>query len=117
MENNMKNRVSILKKTLAKNIRRERKHRGLSQEEFADMVGISPQFISRLENLHNAASMETYMRIADVLELQLSELLIGCRIELTAGNASVNLLGGCSEHENRVCSRVIETILEVIRER
>ena len=48
-----------------------RKLRGLTQEELAEQVGVTPAFIGHLEapNIKKALSLDTLFDIADVLEI------------------------------------------------
>ena len=48
-----------------------RKLRGLTQEELAEQVGVTPDFIGRLEapNISKALSLDTLFDIAAVLEV------------------------------------------------
>lgn len=54
-----------------------RKIKGLTQEQLADEVGISPQYLSRIENgsYPKSVSLSTLMRIAQKLEVTMSRLL------------------------------------------
>lgn len=54
-----------------------RKIKGLTQEQLADEVGISPQYLSRIENgsYPKSVSLSTLMRIAQKLEVTMSKLL------------------------------------------
>jgi transcriptional regulator with XRE-family HTH domain len=51
-----------------------RKTRGLTQEALAEQVDLSPQYLSRLEGGHQSPSLETVARLAEALDLELSEL-------------------------------------------
>lgn len=54
-----------------------RKIKGLTQERLADDVGISPQYLSRIENgsYPKSVSLSTLMRIAQKLEVPMSKLV------------------------------------------
>lgn len=54
-----------------------RKIKGLTQERLADDVGISPQYLSRIENgsYPKSVSLSTLMRIAQKLEVTMSKLM------------------------------------------
>ena len=49
---------------LAENIRRLRADRGLSQEALADIAGIDRTYVSSLERMRYAASVDTLERLA-----------------------------------------------------
>lgn len=54
-----------------------RKIKGLTQERLAGEVGISPQYLSRIENgsYPKSVSLSTLMRIAQKLEVPMSKLM------------------------------------------
>ena len=53
-----------------------RKLKGVTQEKMASDVGISPQYLSRIENgsYPKSVSLSTLMRIADYLGISISKL-------------------------------------------
>lgn len=53
-----------------------RKIKGLTQEKLAEEVGISPQYLSRIENGNypKSVSLSTLMRIAEKLNVTISTL-------------------------------------------
>lgn len=61
---------------LATNIRSRRQSAGLSQLALAERTGLSQTWISRLEQGGANPTFETLSRIADALEINVSELLI-----------------------------------------
>ena len=52
-----------------------RKERALSQEKLALMCGIDRTYIGRIENLKRNPSLEVLYKIANGLDMELSELL------------------------------------------
>ena len=54
-----------------------RKIRGLTQEELAELVGISPQYLSRIENgnYHKSVSLSILMKIAEKLNVTMVQLM------------------------------------------
>ncbi len=59
------------------NIQYFRKHKGLTQEQLAEMVDISRQHLGALEapNIVRTISLDLLFRIADVLEVDVRQLL------------------------------------------
>jgi transcriptional regulator with XRE-family HTH domain len=51
-------------KIIASNIKKLRKNAKLSQENFAEKVGCSREFISRLENLKEKPSLKMILKLA-----------------------------------------------------
>lgn len=59
------------------NIQYFRKHKGLTQEQLAEMVDISRQHLGAIEapNIVRTVSLDLLFRIADVLEVDVRQLL------------------------------------------
>jgi len=55
-------------------IRELRKSKGLSQEEFAYQIGISPRQLVRIENEENLMKSDTLMRAVNVLNADLEQI-------------------------------------------
>ena len=64
---------------VGENVRRTRKLRGLTQEQFADKSGFSQQYLSSLENGKRNPSIITLYEIATALAVAPSELLKAVR--------------------------------------
>ena len=56
-----------------------RKLKSMTQEKLADEVGITPQYLSRIENggYTKCVSLSTLMKIAEKLRLSITELIKG----------------------------------------
>ena len=65
-----------IREVLALNLRRLRQARGLSQEELAHRAEIDRTYISSLERCVYAATIDVLDKLARVLEVEASELLI-----------------------------------------
>lgn len=64
-----------IREVLARNLKRYRIERGLSQEELAHRAEIDRTYISSLEREQYAASIDVVERLATVLEVEPFELL------------------------------------------
>lgn len=64
-----------LRRTLARNVLRQRKALGLSQEGLADQAGMDRTWLSKLETTKAAVSIDIIEKIARALEVEASELL------------------------------------------
>lgn len=58
---------------LGNRIKEIRKKRHISQEKLAEMVSMNLRSINRIENQHNIPTLETLAKIAEVLEVEISE--------------------------------------------
>ena len=64
----------MLKKVFGKNVRFYRFQRNLTQEKLAELTDLSSRYISNIENGTGNVSLDTIEIIADVLEVNYSDL-------------------------------------------
>ena len=64
-----------LKEVMAKNLRRARHDRKLTQEELAESAGLSARYLGAIERGDVSASVTVLGRIADALGVEPSELV------------------------------------------
>lgn len=68
--------MSKSKKLLGKRIRQLRKNNGLSQERFAELIGIDPNSVSRIECGVHYPSLDTLEKIATILKIEMRDLFL-----------------------------------------
>lgn len=73
--------MSKYKEMLGKRVRQLRKKNGLSQERFAELIGIDPNSVSRIECGVHYPSLDTIEKIALVLKLEMRDLFLFCNKE------------------------------------
>lgn len=61
-------------KKLGKNIKTRRKALGLTQQELADKMDISLNFMGKIEVAFSKPSLDTLIQLADALETTVSDL-------------------------------------------
>jgi len=66
-----------LQRRLGQNLRDQRLAKGLSQEDFADLVGIHRTYVGGLERGERNVTLRTVERLADRLGMDALELLTG----------------------------------------
>jgi transcriptional regulator with XRE-family HTH domain len=66
--------VATLRKRFGRRLREIRASRKLTQEEFAEALGISVDFLSLIERGRNAPSFETLDKIAKRLHVSVADL-------------------------------------------
>ena len=66
-----------LQRIVGRNLRRYRQERGLSQEEFADVVGVHRTYLGGLERGERNLTLRSLERIAERIQLDAMELLRG----------------------------------------
>lgn len=60
---------------IGRNIRHYRQKKGLNQKELAELINVSDQHISHIENAHTKLGLPTLVAIANVLEIDCNSLL------------------------------------------
>lgn len=66
--------MSELRNKFGRKLRKIRRDRDLTQEQLAEAIGVTLDFISRMERGQDAASFETLDKLAKVLGVPVSEL-------------------------------------------
>lgn len=97
---------------IGQRIRRFRRAYNLSQEQLAEMVGISTTHMSHIETGNTKLSLPVFIDIANALSVQTDELLhdspSGSR---TAMKQEINdLLDSCSPQDMRILLDVMKTL-------
>ena len=64
-----------LRRIVARNLKRLRMERGLSQEELADQAGLNRNYIGMIERQENAATVDTLEALAEALQVDAVKLL------------------------------------------
>ncbi len=59
---------------IGKRIKEKRVAKGITQESLAEQLDIDASFLSRIENGHNKASLESYIKICKILDITLDYL-------------------------------------------
>lgn len=65
--------MNLDKEIIGKKIRQLRIERGLSQEELSEKIDISPRHMCTIENGNSFPSIETFIKIAEILEIDINE--------------------------------------------
>ena len=71
---NMQNYEVMYHKILAKNVKLIRKKNKLSQEAFAEKIGCSREFVSRVEHLREKLSLKMVLKISYLFKVDPSNL-------------------------------------------
>ena len=64
-----------LRGILARNLRRLRAERGLSQEELAHRAGVNRNYVGMIEREENAATVDTMEQLAAALDVDATDLI------------------------------------------
>ena len=98
-------------------IKEHRQHKSLTQEMLAELIEMSPGYISLIETGKKKASLETLLAICRALSITLNELLTGNQIPLdTDYNLEITeLMSECNEYERRIVYEIMKAVREVLR--
>ena len=66
-----------LRRILARNLKRLRRERGLTQEELADRAGLNRNYVGMIEREENAATVDTLEALAEALQVEANRLIQG----------------------------------------
>ena len=93
-----------------------RQQRGVTQEQLAEMVALTPGFISLIEIGKKRASLETLLSSCRALNITLNDLLVGNQIiHDTDYNAEFSELAvKLNESERHLVFEIIKTICKTI---
>lgn len=61
-------------KQLGQNIKERRKSLGYTQQQLADKMGLSLNFIGKIEVAYSKPSLDTLIELAEILETSVSDL-------------------------------------------
>jgi transcriptional regulator with XRE-family HTH domain len=64
-----------LRRTVARNLRRLRAERDLSQEALADLAGLNRNYVGMIERCENAATVDTLEALARALDVEVWALI------------------------------------------
>src|SRR5215831_12136759 len=110
-------RMKDMRRRLGARLRRLRAERRLTQDELADRAFISAAYTSFLERGEKTASLETLIRLTEVLDVSLSELFLDVDRETPKDLARLSAaMAGQPPGIQRRIFRVVKEMLEVVRE-
>lgn len=102
-----------LKELIGIRIKNLRKSRGMSQEQLAEKIGISPKYLSSIERGKENPTLDIFTKLAAALGVELSEIF-----NLSVEGKSVrdlkifitNLMRGSDEEKLRLTAKIIRAI-------
>ncbi len=96
--------------TIGSQIRRFRKEKHISQASLSEQIDKSPAYISYIENGHKSMSLDTFVQIANTLEISTDILLAEhlCFPKNAIDAEIADILWACSVQEQQI---IIDTVL------
>ena len=101
-------------KAIGKRIKSAREKKGLTQEQLAEQVNLSPMHISVIERGNKLPRLETLIKIANVLDVSADTLLqdvVNNQIKLRTSEAS-NLIAQLSRKDQRRVLAALHSFVE-----
>lgn len=71
----------VNKENLGKIIKQKRREQKLTQKQLSEKAGLSRSYLADIENGRYAPSLETLVSIANILNLNLNEILLNTEIQ------------------------------------
>lgn len=103
--------MNLDKETIGKKIRQIRKEKGLSQEELSEKIDISPRHMCTIENGNSFPSIETFIKIAEILDININDFF---NLNLESSDnlrAEIyNLIQTSTVHELKLIQNIITAI-------
>lgn len=98
---------------VGKRLRRIRSQVGLTREQFAEQVSISPQFLAEIENGKKGMSADTLFKICTRFDLSADYILLGKVSSTQLSNPVQKTLSGFSEPYVELTEEIIRAIEKV----
>lgn len=101
---------------LGERIRKRRREVHLSQEAFAEKVGISVNTVSRVEGGQTAMSIEIFKKMVEILEADADDLLGKCPKEKEKNkyDTLVRRIQQLKENEQKIVLQTMEVLIDGI---
>ena len=101
--------MKVDKRKMGKQIKMVRTSKRMTQEELAEMIDVSPTFLSLVETGAKALSLSKAIELADVLKVSMDVLFQDNRLQQEESDIAeaAFLLQGCSSYEKEV---IVDTI-------
>ncbi len=100
------------KNFIAKKIRIARKNKGMTQAELAEKIGISAKQLSRIEMASYTPSLFTFLKIVEILQINISDLGINCDVpDNPVRKELIKLIYNTTDAEALFCYDVLKTVI------
>ncbi|MGM9649951.1 MAG: helix-turn-helix domain-containing protein [Butyricicoccaceae bacterium] len=104
--------MSLCRGTLGNAIRSARIRQGLTHEELAEQLDITPTHLKHIESEHRRPSIEVLLKIMECLHLSLDALVFASPSESSELRRETELLlYSCDERELRIINDLIHSLL------
>lgn len=104
----------MVEKDVGKRIQRFRKKKGLTQEQLAEMIGMSPNHLSAIERGVYGVKLDTLVQIINCIDCTADDLfadVINCGYKAKASRLSDEIENLPSEEQSKIFN-VVETMIK-----
>ena len=103
--------MKLDKEIIGKKIRQKRVEKGLSQEQLSEKIDISPRHMCTIENGNSFPSIETFIKISEILDIDINEFFnLTPQKNDTLRNDIYNLIQTSSINELHLIKDIISAI-------
>jgi len=96
------------KKQFSNNLKQLRMFRNLTQEQLAELIGVSPKTLSYWENSHNTISFNKLPIIAKALDIPVYRLFV---FDNVSSNNVSDLIGTLDDKSRKVVYEIIKLLM------
>ena len=104
---------NLLNTQIGRRIQVSREQAGFTQEQLAEKIGLSAQFISTIERGVYGASLETIVKLCDVLNVSSDYLLLG-RCSTSATQAIAARMASLSAEQLALVGRLVDDLVQLL---
>jgi transcriptional regulator with XRE-family HTH domain len=102
-----------IKQLIGVRIKSLRRSKGMSQEELAEKMRISSKYLSSIERGKENPTLDTFIKLAEVLEIELSEIFNFSHEGKSAKDMKAFIAGlikGSDEEKLRLTAKIVKAI-------
>ncbi|MCI6995810.1 MAG: helix-turn-helix transcriptional regulator [Eubacterium sp.] len=100
---------------IGKRIKTQRELLGITREELAEKIGITPRFCYDLELGLKGMSVQTLYKLVETLHVSSDYLLFGEQKEEQGVAAGISLLKACPVDKRQFLNKIISTYLQALK--
>ncbi len=93
-------------------IKKRRKALGLTQEQFAEQLGISPNHVSSIENGKSDASIKVTKKICNTLKINPDYLFLGNMHSNNISEELIDVIKACSKQDQEILYKIAQIYAE-----
>ena len=103
--------MTLNKEIFGKKIRQIRIEKGLSQEQLSEKIEISPRHMCTIENGNSLPSIDTFLKIAKVLDININDFFnLNIKTKNNIRHEVYNMIQASSASELNLIKDIIEVI-------